>query len=246
MRTDEWGPMIWTWLHAATLSRDRINNNPLSGTLVSTYEQDRAIGQIIVLLQCTMPCQLCRKNLTLEITQINDSKGHHVKDFEARVLRGEVFPRSRLECILHCLHNSVNKRLQKPLFPIEKLGAKYSSIPVEVLDVNLMQFLNAVVYVSSVDGLRRDKHVVALLYAFMSAFPFEWRIDSLLYQALVGSLTLASRQGRHDSSVENSSRDGAVHLWRSVLSALINIASINGPTTVTKVASDLIGAWHKI
>jgi len=261
MKTDDWGPMIWTWLHAATLPRLNtdydIRNSPYTSTrsynldsettsqsghvTPMSFEQDKAIGQIIVLFQWTLPCQLCRKNLITEITQINDSNGH-VADFERRVLRGEVFSRRRLECMLHCLHNSVNKRLNKPQFPREMLQATYSSIPVDVLDIKLMQFLNAVVYVCSVDGLRRDNHVVMLLYAFMSAFPFEWRIDSLLYQALVSTLSLTSRESRSQM---------AAQVWYSILSALAYVvtntkAPSSGRTPVRQTAADLMGAWNDI
>ena len=248
MRTDDWGPMIWTWLHAATLAHP-LSTEPASVSMYDddytttahrtskTFEQDKAIGQIIILFQCTLPCQLCRKNLSQEITQINDSNGH-VADFEQRVLRGEVFSRMRLECILHCLHNSVNKRLEKPHFAREKLYETYSGISILALDIKLMQFLNAVVYVCSVDGLRRDKHVVALLYAFMTAFPFEWRINSVFYQALVGALALTSR--------ESSGSLMAAQIWYSILSALVVATSGKVINPVGQAASGLMGAWNNI
>jgi hypothetical protein len=201
MHPKEWAVMAWKWLHtvARAIAREQL------------HSEAHALGLVIVLLRDVLPCKLCRDNMATEITQLNDSKGR-VHDFEGRILRGTfVSDPAQMECILHCLHNSINKRLGKPHFERSMLASTYNDIPLEHVDVALLQFLNAVVYVSVTDRLGREAQVLRFLRVVPRTYPPLWRMQSPLARALGSTLAL-TRTPPAQTSV-------AV-VWRRVLEAL--------------------------
>lgn len=217
MHTKEWAPMAWAWLHAAALVKG------------ASPEREQAFAEVIVLLQHTLPCQLCRTNMRGELQQLNDSTGL-VRDFEHQVARQRRFDMDRLECILHCLHNSVNKRLGKPVFDRRDLRAVHGRQTIGALDVKLMQFLNAVVYVATVDGLSRGRQVILLLDALLRAFPEPWRTHSKLAGALAWAM---ASPGRAD----------AARVWELTL---IRLQRDPMPGPVRDLAHNLLGVWRRL
>jgi len=196
MHTKEWGAMAWKWLHtiARVIAREGL------------CAEAQALGMAIVLFRDVLPCKLCRDNMATEIQQLNDSRGR-VRDFERQVLQG-VHDHGQMECILHCLHNSVNKRLGKPHFEKKYLASTYDGVPLEHMDVALLQFLNAVVYVSVADHLGRGAQVIRFLKVVLRTYPPHWRKQSALARAL--DRTLAPMLKDQNVAV----------VWKTVLATL--------------------------
>jgi len=105
IHTNFWGPGAWAFLHSITF------NYP---EYPSSTEQ-HIMQQFFHSLKNILPCEQCRTHFTQTIEQTMPIEPH-------------LNSRDALTRWLVQFHNTVNKRLGKPIMPYETVKAKYQSM----------------------------------------------------------------------------------------------------------------------
>lgn len=99
MKTSFWGPQTWQLIHAIAHT---FPDQP-------TEAEQSAVHGLMDAMIKLLPCALCRGNLAKELD----------------ALPPDTSSRSAMIKWAWTLHNSVNRRLGKPEYPIEKLNRKF-------------------------------------------------------------------------------------------------------------------------
>jgi hypothetical protein len=100
-----WGPAMWTTLHNITFNYPE---NP-------TDEQKMQHKQFFMSLKNVLPCETCREHYGKNIEKIFP--------IDAALKNRDTFSRWLVD-----LHNSVNRRLNKPVIPYETVKEKYDAM----------------------------------------------------------------------------------------------------------------------
>lgn len=130
----EWGPFLWTILHATAEKLGRQTNEIMAS--------DEAREMVLVLkgVEHIMPCEKCRKHYHEYL------KKNPIDEFVNR--RGEVL-RQAIRLWLWKLHEAVNQRNGAQSFPLEELTPKYQNTSI----AEALQPLKNVLYKAIPDGL---------------------------------------------------------------------------------------------
>lgn len=126
----DWGPFVWTFLHALAERLGKQTNDLLAS------DEAREMVFVLQTLEHVMPCEKCRKHYHEYL------KKNPVDEFSKK--RGE-FLRQSVRMWLWKLHEAVNERNGAPSFPIENLTPTYQSVNIqEVWNTFIPVFTKAV------------------------------------------------------------------------------------------------------
>jgi len=108
MKKAEWGPIIWKVLHCISIKiKDEEFNN-----------QREEIIKMITSICSNLPCPQCTSHA------IGIIKRYKLKNVKSK---------QELIKFIHSMHNMVNNRLKRPLFPFENVEEQYNNYNIKMV-----------------------------------------------------------------------------------------------------------------